>query len=124
MTGVEKLSALTTATPPPTPETISQNLKTIHTIVVDECQKLYKPNSIQSEPAPDISLSEQTVPHKTRRILAQLCTGKSPILRSHLHKIDPVSHPSPTYPLCNSQDHTTQYLFSCPKTNTTPSVVL
>src|SRR5688572_22382393 len=81
--------------------------------------EVYEPNSILSDPALDINPSEQTLPHKTRRILAQLRTGKSPILRSYLHKIDPASHSSPTCPLCNSQDHITQHLFSCPKIITT-----
>ena len=40
-------------------------------------------------------------------------------LRSYLHKIDPASHSSPTCPLCNSQDHITQHLFSCPNIITT-----
>src|SRR5688572_20724279 len=81
--------------------------------------KSYEPNSVLAEPAPDINSPEQTLPHKSRRILAHLRTGKSPILRSYLHKIDPASHASHTCPLCNSQDHTTQHLFSCPNINTT-----
>ena len=35
------------------------------------------------------------------------------MLISYLHKIDPVTHPSPTCPLCKSHDHDTNHLFSC-----------
>ena len=104
---------------PPTPDSTSENLKKIHTIAVEECIRSYKPNPILSQPAPDINQSEQSLPRKTRRILAQLRAGKSPILLSYMHAIDPTSHPSPTCPLCKSQEHTTQHLFSCPKINTT-----
>src|SRR5688572_30298379 len=100
--GKKTVSITNSNTIPTTPETISQNLKTIQTTIADECLKSYEPNSILSEPAPDINPSEQTLPHKTRRILAQLRTGKSLIHRSNT-KIDPTSHSSPTCPLCNSQ---------------------
>src|SRR6267154_119090 len=104
---------------PPTPESISQNLKTMHTIAVSECLMSYKPNPILSQLAPDINQSEQSLPRKTRRILAQLCTGKSPILMAYLNAIDPKSYPSPSCPLCKSHDHTTQHLFSCSSIYTT-----
>src|SRR6267154_2768604 len=99
---------------PPTPESISQNLKTIHTIAVKECLMSYEPNPILSQLAPDINQSEQSLPRKTRRILAQLRTGKSPILMAYLNAIDPKSYPSPSCPLCKSHAHTTQHLFPCP----------
>src|SRR2546425_5236156 len=60
-----------------------------------------------------------TLPRKTRRILAQLRAGKSPVLTAYLHTIDSKSYPSPICPLCKSHDHTTQHLFSCPIINTT-----
>src|SRR6267154_3429824 len=56
---------------------------------------------------------------KTRRILAQLRTGKSPILMSYLNAMDPKSYPSPSRPLCKSHDHTTQHLFSSSSIYTT-----
>src|SRR5688572_29949465 len=65
---------------PPTPDSTSQNLKKIHIIAVEECLRSYKPNPILSQPAPDINQSEQSLPRKTRRILAQLRAGRSPIL--------------------------------------------
>src|SRR5688572_26091117 len=42
------------------------------------------PNSILSEAGPD--QAEQPLPRITRRTLAQLCAGKSPLLISYLHK--------------------------------------
>src|SRR6267154_3577295 len=91
----------------------------IHTIAVNECLMSYKPNPILSQPAPDINLSEQSIPRKARRILAQLRTGKSSILMAYLNAIDPKSYPSPSCSLCKSHDHTTQHLFSCPAISTT-----
>ena len=40
----------------PTTERITQNLKAIHTIAVDECLQSYKPNPILAQPAPNINL--------------------------------------------------------------------
>ena len=99
----------------PTTELITQNLKTIHTIAVAESRQSYNPNPILAQPAPDINPLEQSLPRRTRRVLAQLRAGKSPILCSYLHMIDPGSHPSPLCPLCKSQDHTTSHLFSSQK---------
>ena len=105
-------------TMPSTPDSISQNLKTIHTMAVSECLKSYKPNPVLAQSAPNINVSEQSLPRKTRRILAQLRAGKSPVLTAYLHTIDPKSYPSPICPLCKSHDHTTQHLFSCSKMKT------
>src|SRR3989442_16011383 len=93
---------------PSTPDSITQNLKTIHTMAVSECLKSYKPNPILAQSAPNINVSEQSLPRKTRRILAQLRAGKSPVLTAYLHTIDPKSYPSPICSLCKSHDHTTQ----------------
>src|SRR5688572_17189560 len=46
--GKKTISITNRNTIPPTPETISQNLKIIHTTIVDECLKSYEPNSILS----------------------------------------------------------------------------
>ena len=63
--------------------------------------------------APPINKSEQTLPRKTRRTLAQLRTNKSPVLKTYLHKIDPQNHPSPLCPVCNTQNHDSRHLFTC-----------
>ena len=118
--GVETININDTTSP--TPDTISSTLKTIHTRAVKECLDSYRPNSVLSQPAPDISKSEETLSRKTRRTLAQLRAGKSPVLMAYLNAIDPKSYPSPACPLCNFQKHTTQHLFSCPKINTTLTI--
>src|SRR3989442_13797610 len=106
----------------PTSDTISLNLKTIHTMAVKECLDSYKSNSILLQPAPDISKAEQTLSRKTRRTLAQLHAGKSPVLMTYLNAIDPKTYPTPTCPLCKSHNHTTRRIFSCPKIRTTLTV--
>src|SRR2546425_988943 len=90
-----------------------------HTLAVNECLTSNKPNPILRNPAPDINPSEQSLPRKTRRILAQLRADKSPILKAYLHEIDSKSCPSAACPLCNYHLHNTQHLFSCPKVITT-----
>src|SRR5207247_9601692 len=87
-------------------------------MAVSECLQSYKPNPILAQPAPNINLSEQSLPHKTRRIIAQLRAEKSSMLIAYQHTIDPKSYSSPICPLCKSHDHITQHLFSCSKINT------
>ena len=62
-----------------TKELITQNVKTIHTIAVAECRQSYTSNPILAQPAPNVNPSEQSLPRRTRRVLAQLRAGKSPI---------------------------------------------
>ena len=93
---------------PSTPDSVSQNLKSMHTIAVSECLKSNKPNPILAQPASNTNLSEQSLSRKTRRILAQLHAGNSPILVAYMCAIDFKSCPSIT---CKSRDHTTQNLF-------------
>ena len=69
-------------------------------------------NKILRTPPPHISSSEEILPRLTRRTLAQFRTIKSPFLKSHLHKVDVNSHPSPLGPLCNIHIHNTHPLFN------------
>jgi hypothetical protein len=96
-----------------TEQDIQRNIKSIHTTVVANYLTNRKYNKIINEPAPKINETKQTLPRGTRRTLAQLRTGKSPFLRTYKHKIDPLSQPTPTCPLCNIHEHTTQHLFTC-----------
>ena len=82
----------------PTPDSISQSLKTIHTMAVSECISEYKPNPILLSSPPDIDRSEEFLSRGTRRILAQLLrkiTIPHVILTLHRSKILPFS-PMPT----------------------------
>jgi len=105
-----------------TPEIISQNLRTIHTSIVEECLLSYKPNPIFSCRAPEINKPEQTLHRCTRRALAQHRSGKFPMLQEYLHKINPSFHPSTLCPLYKLHDHSTKHLFTCPmiQTSLTP----
>ena len=66
-----------------------------------------------------ISCPEVIFPHITRRTLAQLRTNRSPFLKSYLHKVDAISHPSPLCPLCNTHIRNTHHLFNCTYMRTT-----
>ena len=101
-----------------TEQTIKNNIKTIHTQIVHTYLQNRQPNKILGQLAPPISETEQALPRKTRRTLAQLRTGKSPLLQSYKHKIDPTNNTSPLCPLCHTQPHTTNHLFTCTCINT------
>ena len=104
---------------PTNTDTVNHNLKTIHHMAVQSHLNTRSPNSILGNQPPTINTSEQAIPRKTRRTLSQLRTGKSPMLLTYLHKINPTLHPSPLCPLCKTNNHDTKHLFSCPFINTT-----
>ena len=62
-------------------------------------------NKILNITPPEISKTEQALPHYTRRLLAQLITNKSPILHEYLHKITPETHTTQNCPPCHTQTH-------------------
>ena len=103
-------------TPPDTTtqETIKANTAQIHTQIVANYMQTIPHNKVLNRIPPEISNTEQALPHYTRRLLAQLPTNKSPILHEYLHKITPKTHPTPNCPLCNSQPPDTQHIFGCP----------
>ena len=92
----------------------TQDKKTIHTHVVQNHIRTIPNNSIINRPPPEIDKSEEELPRKTRRQLAQLRANNSPILLSYLNHIDPITHPSPSCPLCRVAEHNTSHLFNCP----------
>ena len=73
---------------------------------VSVTHKYWGNNKIVRTLPPLISSSEETFTRHNRRILAQLMTNQSPFLKSYLHKVGVNSHPSPLYPLCNTNTHT------------------
>ena len=104
-------------TPPDTTtqEIIRANTAKIHTQIVSNHMQAISHNKILNTTAPEISKTEQALPHYTRRLLSQLCTKKSPILHEYLHKITTEKHPTPNCPLCHAQPHNTKHLFNCPR---------
>ena len=101
---------------------ISAASKTIHTSIVQEHLLNCPNNKLLNAPYPEVSHSEQSLPRRIRRILAQLRTNKSPILMAYKHHIDPTNYPSPACPLCSHTPHDTNHLFNCPVIPTTLTV--
>ena len=97
----------------------TQARKTIHTQAVQQHLLTIPNSSILNRPPPDIDKTEEELPRRTRRLLAQLRANKSPFLASYLHHIDPATHPSPNCPLCGVAEHNTVHLFDCPHLPTT-----
>ena len=93
----------------------------IHTSIVSRHLATRGNNNILHTPPPHISSSEDIIPHPTPRTLAQLRTNKSPFLKSYLHKVDAISHPSPLCLLCDTHTHDTHRLFNCTNICTTLS---
>ena len=102
--------------------TIKQNMKTIHTTIVQDHLNNRPINKLLNRPPPDIDKKEETLPHSTRRKLSQLRTNKSPLLMTYLHKIDLANHPAANCPLCNDPNHDSLHLFNCPDIPTTLTV--
>ena len=105
-----------------TPAEIKQNIKRNHQSIVETHLQGLPNNKLLNTPYPPINPEEEFLPRKTRRILAQLRTNKSPILLEYLHKINPANHPDPTCPLCHSSNHNTNHLFTCTSLPTTLTV--
>ena len=98
-----------------TQETIRANTAENHTQIVSNHMQIIPHNKILNRTAPEISKTEQALPHYTRRLLAQFRTNKSPILHEYLHKITPETHTTQNCSLCHSQVHDTKHLFDCPR---------
>ena len=84
---------------------IKTNMRHIHTSIVSRHLATRGNNKILRGPPLHISISEEILPRITRRSIAQIKTNKSPFLKSHLHKVDAKTHPSPLYLLCNIHTH-------------------
>ena len=96
-----------------TAEHINQNLKTIHSNIVEKYLTERQPNKIINQQAPKINKEEEQLTRKIRRTLAQIRTGKSPLLLTYKHTIDPHTYPTATCPLCKTHEHNTTHLFNC-----------
>lgn len=92
----------------------SRNKQILHTQAVQEYLEKRNINKVLGEVAPNISTAEEGLSRKTRRQLAQLRTGKCPLLKTYLNKIDTNNNTSPMCPLCGREEHTTGHLFNCP----------
>ena len=70
--------------------------------------------------SPPIATAEQTLPWKTRTLLAQLRTGHSRILGQYINKINPTARNNCHN--CGQSPHDTHHLFDCPSKPTTLTV--
>lgn len=95
------------------PETITNNMKQIHTSIVNQYIQSVPDNKIINTKAPKIDKSEESLPRQTRTTLAQLRAGKSPFLLAWKHKINPTEYKSPLCPLCKISEHNTEHIFKC-----------
>ena len=96
-------------------------MRHIHTSIVSRHLAARGNNKILRTRPTHTSSSEEILPRLTRRTLAQLRTNQSPFLKSHLHKVNAKTHPSPLCPLCNIHTHDTHHLFNCTHIRTTLS---
>ena len=67
-----------------------------------------------------IATAEQTLPWKTRTMLAQLRTGRSRILCQYMNRIEPTARNHCHN--CGQSPHDTHHLFDCPSKPTTLTV--
>ena len=100
---------------------IKTNMRHIHTSIVSRHLATRGSNKILRTHTPHIINSEEILPRLTRRILAQLRTNKSPLLKSYIRKVDAKSHQSPLFLLCNTHILNTYHLFNWTHIHTTLS---
>ena len=94
-------------------------ISSIHQDVVRTAIESSSSKLLNGRPPP-IATAEQTLPRKTRTILAQLCTGHSRILGLYMNSIDPTAHNHCHN--CGQSPHDTHHLFDCPSKPTTLTV--
>jgi hypothetical protein len=90
-----------------------RNMKTIHTEITANYMLNRTPNTVLGRQAPIVNNSEETLTRKQRRTLDQLRAGKSSMLQTYMHKINPLQAPSPNCLLYNQGEHDTRHLFEC-----------
>ena len=74
------------------------------------------PNKVLLGPPLEVDPSERLLPRPYRSTLSQLRSGYCSRLQSYLHRVGRA--PSPACPDCGSAPHTTEHLFSCPRSPT------
>ena len=87
-------------------------LSAIHTEVVAESLRNLKDNVVLGGRPPPIARVEASLPRPTRVTLSQLRSGYSKYLNSYLTRVNPEI--ADRCPDCDSPNHTTRHLFSCP----------
>ena len=97
---------------------IKTNMKHIHTTIVSTYLNNRQHNKVTNTIPLTVHHSETTPPSPSNPSYPGPTQNKQcPLLCSYLNKIDEVKHPSPLYPLCKTEPHTT-HLFNCTNINT------
>ena len=91
----------------------------IHQDVVRTVIEISSSKLLNGRPPPNAT-AEQTLPRKTRTMLAQLCTGHSQILGQYMNRIDPTARNHCHN--CGQSPHDAHHLFYCPSKPTTLTV--
>ena len=83
----------------------------IHTATMQNHLESIPNNPLIGRTAPDVNAAETLLPRVTKRTLAQLRAGKSPLLKEYIHRIGKADDPG--CPLCENGVHNTAHLFEC-----------
>ena len=86
-------------------------IREIHTAEVSRSLAELEPNPVLGEEAPQVSTTERQLPPRTRSLLSQLRSGKSPMLNTFMARIRP-GH-TDRCPDCGIEPHDTSHLFNC-----------
>ena len=93
-----------------------RNKMILHTQIVKDYISKKEPNKILNKKAPEINPEEALLSRKERRKLAQLRTGKCPLLKEYMYNIG--KEETPLCILCRENSHNTKHLFECRKIRT------
>ena len=86
-------------------------LRSLHTQAVTEAISNYTPNRVLGTPPPNISPLESFLPWPVRTTLAQLRSGHSRLLKSHMARI--TTGVSDVCPECGVAPHSVEHLVNC-----------
>ena len=89
-------------------------MRELHTSAVRSSIENASDNKVLGHAAPEINISEKSLPRETRVSLAQLRSGYSSKLFSFLHDLWPNRYDSDLCPKCRASRHDTAHLFACP----------
>ena len=89
-------------------------MRELHTSAVRSSIENASDNKVLGHAAPEINVSEKSLPRETRVSLAQLRSGYSSKLFSYLHDLWPNRYDSDLCPKCRASRHDTAHLFACP----------
>lgn len=105
------------SSPPTSISDLNKGVQQIHTDIVQNTIRNYRPNRILGTRPPRIDASEISLPRKARTTLAQLRSGWCNLLQNYKHRID--NEIADECPECLATPHDVQHLFQCAAKPTT-----